>query len=313
MEWVWRAHVAGPLAPHTEDLRAELARLGYTRASAEQKVWMMGHLSQWLVNEGLVPSELTHDRIEQFLSVFGAGWKRPMTLGKLEPILGWLREHDCVPPLMKTASEAPLDHLLERYHEWLVADRCLADRTISRYEVTARRFLQARQLADRSTGLEGLSGADVTAFLLSECSRLGVGSAKGRVAELRSLLRFLHLEGFIPTARASAVPPVAGWHDTRLPPTLSASDLKAVLASCDRTQVTGIRDFAILTLLARLGLRAAEVAGLELAAVDWRTGEIAIHGKGRRDDRLPRRSMSVRRWSAISPRLGRGSSRAHCS
>ncbi|MBV9599749.1 MAG: tyrosine-type recombinase/integrase [Chloroflexi bacterium] len=107
------------------------------------------------------------------------------------------------------------------------------------------------------------------------------------MAELRSLLRFLHLEGLIPTALASGVPPVAGWHDTRLPPTLSISDVKALLASCDRTQVTGIRDFAILTLLARLGLRAAEVAGLELAAVDWRAGEIAIHGKGRRDDRLP--------------------------
>ena len=287
MEWVWRAQVAGPLAPHAEDLRAELAKLGYTHGSAEQKVWMMGHLSQWLANEELAPSELTHDRIDQFLNVFGAGWKRPMTVGKLEPALGWLRDHGWVPPLMKTTSETPLDHLLERYHEWMVADRCLADRTIGRYEVTARRFLQARQVTDQSTGVDGLSGADVTAFLLSECSRLGVGSAKGRVAELRSLLRFLHLEGLIPTPLANAVPPVAGWHDTRLPPTLTISDVKALLASCDRTQVTGIRDFAILTVLARLGLRAAEVAGLELAAVDWRAGEIAIHGKGRRDDRLP--------------------------
>jgi site-specific recombinase XerD len=86
---------------------------------------------------------------------------------------------------------------------------------------------------------------------------------------------------------ASAVPPVAGWHDTRLPTTLSISQVKAMLESCDRTRAIGIRDFAIVTLLARLGLRASEVAGLELEDIDWRAAEIVIRSKSRRDDRLP--------------------------
>jgi site-specific recombinase XerD len=219
--------------------------------------------------------------------VFGSRWKPPLTEGRLAPILNWLRDRKVVPPVAKTPRNTPLDELLERYRGWLVEDRCLAARTIGRYEVTARRFLQARQRAGWGTGVEGLSGADVTAFLLGECSRLALGSAKGRVAELRSLLRFLHLEGLTPTALASAVPPVAGWRDTRLPATVTISGVKALLDSCDRTLPIGIRDFAILTLLARLGLRAAEVAGIELGDVDWRAGEITIRGKSRRDDRLP--------------------------
>jgi len=122
MEWVWRAQVAGPLAPHAEDLRAEVARLGYTHRSAEQKVWMMGHLSQWLANEDLAPSELTHDRIEQFLNVFGAGWKRPMTVGKLEPVLGWLRDHNCVPRVVDIRST----------QIYLHADLTLKERALAR-------------------------------------------------------------------------------------------------------------------------------------------------------------------------------------
>jgi site-specific recombinase XerC len=86
---------------------------------------------------------------------------------------------------------------------------------------------------------------------------------------------------------AVAVPPAAGWRDTTLPPTLTAARVTALLDSCDRTSLTGLRDFAVLTVLARLGLRAAEVAGLELGDVDWRTGEIVVRGKGRRDERLP--------------------------
>ncbi len=288
MERVWRARVVGPLAPHADGVRSELARLGYTHWSAEHRVWLMGHLSRWLAGEGLELSELSQDRIEQFLAAFGARWKHAPTDRTLVPILRWLRDRELVPPPTKTTRRTPVDQLLERYHAWLVQDRGLAARTIGRYAVTARRFLEARQFAGRENGVEDLSGVDVTAFLLGECTRLAVGSAKGRVAELRSLLRFLHLEGLTPTALAGAVPPVAGWHDTRLPAaTSSISAVKALLESCDRTRPIGIRDFAILTLLARLGLRAAEVAGLELADVDWRAGEIVIRGKGRRDDRLP--------------------------
>lgn len=127
----------------------------------------------------------------------------------------------------------------------------------------------------------------MTAFLIRETGRISVGSAKGRVTELRSLLRFLHLKGLTPTSFAAAVPPVAGWHDTELPGGMVSSDVQRLLDCCDRDHAIGVRDFAILMLVARLGLRSIEVARLELGDIDWRAGEIVVRGKGRRQDRLP--------------------------
>jgi site-specific recombinase XerD len=154
--------------------------------------------------------------------------------------------------------------------------------------VTARRFLEGRlEASGGPTGAEGLTGGEVTEYLLAECTRVSVGSAQGRVAELRSLLRFLHLTGATSTCLAASVPPIAGWKDTRLVATLSADAVAAILASCDRSTTTGARDFAVLLVLARLGLRAAEVAGLELDHLDWRAAEILVRGKGDQTDRLP--------------------------
>jgi site-specific recombinase XerD len=198
------------------------------------------------------------------------------------------RDHDPA----NAARRAPL----ECYHDWLVDNQGLAGPTIRRYEGTARRFLEEHQaVAGRTTGVEKLGGADLTNFLLRECSPLAVRSAQDLVTDLRSLMRFLFLEGLTPTALATAVPPVAGWRDTALPATLAASDVTALLHSCDRSQPTGLRDFAVLTLLARLSLRAAEVAGPQLSSVDSRCGEIVIRGKGHSVDRLPYRSTWARR------------------
>jgi integrase len=114
-----------------------------------------------------------------------------------------------------------------------------------------------------------------------------VGAAKGRVAELRSLLRFLYVKGLSEVALATAVPPVAGWRDTGVPAGIASPDAERLLDSCDRTDPGGMRDFAILMLVIRLGLRSAEVARLELDDIDWRAGEIVVRGKARRQDRLP--------------------------
>ncbi len=181
-----------------------------------------------------------------------------------------------------------LDELLADYCRHLAGDRGLAARTIARYEGTARVFLEGRRAGGAGeSGAEGLTGGEVTSFLLGECSRLSVGSAQGRVAELRSLLRFLHLRGVTASCLAGSVPPVAGWRDARLVARLSAQEVAAILDSCDTSSATGARDFAVLLVLARLGLRAGELAGLRLEDVDWRAGEISVRGKGARVDRLP--------------------------
>jgi site-specific recombinase XerD len=199
-------------------------------------------------------------------------------------LLRWYLVEVGAMPLDGHAVRSALDELIDDYRRWLLHDRGLAEATVRRYERTARRFL-----AQRSGGVEvaDLTGAEVSAFLLAETGRCSVGAAKGCVAELRSLLRYLFVTGQTAVALAAAVPPVAGWHDTRIPPTLPAETIQALLDSCDRSSATGMRDFAILMLLARLALRSIEIARLQLDDVHWRAGEITIRGKARRVDRLP--------------------------
>lgn len=123
--------------------------------------------------------------------------------------------------------------------------------------------------------------------MLATCPGLRKGTAKLVVTALRSLLGWLHLAGEIPGPLAWAVPAVASWRLAGLPKALEQGQVAAMLASCDRGTAAGRRDVAMLTLMARLGLRAGEVAGLALEDIDWRVGEITVQGKGRRSERLP--------------------------
>ncbi|MGE5828176.1 MAG: tyrosine-type recombinase/integrase, partial [Micromonosporaceae bacterium] len=214
--------------------------------------------------------------------------RRPPAMAAMKPLLDFLRARGVL-VLETAAPRGQLDELMDDYRRWMVADRALADRTIGRYETTARRFLADRAAAvGYGTGAEAVKAGAVTAFLLAEASRgLARGSLQGRVAESRSLLRFLYLKGLIETEVARAVPPLPGWKDTAVPPRLSTGQVQALLDSCNRTTTTGMRDHAMLVLLARLGLRAAEVAGLSLDDMHWRAGELVVRGRGRREDRLP--------------------------
>lgn len=285
---IGRKKVPGPLAVLADGFRAELDRLGYTPSSREFKLAEVAKLSAWLESRGLGAGDICRARIEEFLSDLAAGPGRVPTLVAMRPLLAWLGRLGLAaddPP----AAPGPLDALLGRYHRWMVTDRQLAARTIRRYEQGARLFLksQARQ-GGNPAGVEGLSEQAVTAFLLAEASRgLSAKSLQGRVAELRSLLRFLYLQAMIATPLGEGVPPVPGWKDTAVPRRLPAAEVQALLGSCDRGTASGKRDLAILLLLARLGLRAAEVAGLELDDFDWRAGELVVRGKAGHRDRMP--------------------------
>jgi site-specific recombinase XerD len=104
---------------------------------------------------------------------------------------------------------------------------------------------------------------------------------------LRSFLSFLHVDGHIARSLTAAVPSVAGWRLAGLPKGLTPKDIQALFASCDRRRRTGRRDFAVLTMLVRLGLRAGEVAGLRLDDIEWRSGTVVVRGKGHHVEQLP--------------------------
>ena len=128
---------------------------------------------------------------------------------------------------------------------------------------------------------------EVNDFLVRECARVSPGSAGCFTYRLRSLLRFLAVRGVADPGLALAVPRVARWREATIPQFPSRPEVDRLLGSCDRDSVTGARDYAVLLLLARLGLRAVEVSRLRIDDFDWRAGEVTVDGKAHRHDRLP--------------------------
>jgi site-specific recombinase XerD len=278
----------GPLVAFAEGFREELLGMGHPPAAVKHHVVLMGQLNRWLVSVDRGVDELTPGVVEEFLATRRArGQRRVPTLASVAPLFEYLTKQGVLqvePPTPPTAREV----LLDDYHDHLVHDRGLTPTTVVRYQRFARRFLAQR--ADRTgveIGTEDLAAAEVSAFMLEAGSRLVVESAKREAADLRALLRFLYLRGVLETDLGTAMPPVAAWRGTRLPASPSPAQVDALLAGCDRSTDSGRRDYAVLALLARLGLRAGEVAALELVDVDWRAGEITVRGKARRRDRLP--------------------------
>lgn len=277
----------GSMGPFIEGFGLRLVELGYTPGSARGLLKGVGQLGRWMTLEGVKVGQLDAEAITAFTSArWVDGFKRVPSRSSLALLLDYLREVGVVAPEVP-APMSVLDRMVDEYRQWLIIDRGLAQMTVVRYESLARRFLRERVAADGAVVIEDLTGADVSSFLRGECARLSVGAAKGRVADLRSLLRFLYLQGLTPLALGDSVPPVAGWHDAGVPASMSAADVEALLDGCNRVGHTDSRDFAILMLLARLGLRSVEIARLELSDVDWRAGEISVIGKARRRDTMP--------------------------
>jgi site-specific recombinase XerD len=277
----------GRMAAHIEPFRAWLGAAGYTPGSSRDLLMMMGQLGRWMqdnVDEG---ERLTVADLEAFV-----GWlrsrfsSRAPRLRSTDPLIAYLLDAGVLePPVVPPPGE--VDVVIDAFKGWMINERGLAAGTVLRYENTARRFLNEHHEERGAQFITGLTAREVVEFLVVECGRVSAGSAKGRVAELRALLRFLFLHGFTPRSLAVAIPPVAGWHGTTIPKTITAARIEELIASCDTSTATGRRDRAVLLLVARLGLRSVEVVNLELDDIDWRAGEIVVRGKARRDDRMP--------------------------
>ena len=179
-----------------------------------------------------------------------------------------------------------LEEVAAGYRGYLLVERGLSDETLASYVPRARRFLEQRD-GLRGLRLDLLTAADVSDFLVAECPSLSVASAQVLVTAVRSLLGYLHWAGLIAAPLDWAVPAVAAVRSRSLPRALAPAAITALLGTCDRRRTVGRRDYAILLLLSRLGLRASEVAGLRLDDIRWRAGELVVHGKGARVDSLP--------------------------
>jgi site-specific recombinase XerD len=296
----------GPLQPHVSNFVTHLSQQGYSKTTTHAKVQLVLHLSRWLERKRLALQNLD----EPLLGVFLAGrWKRRArgsgdraTLRLLLQLLG----RSGIVPQAQPASASALDLIERDYQRFLLQERSLMPATVDQYRRVVRRFL-SHWFSRGHLRLKQLSARHVIDFVSVDSAGRAARYAQLMTTALRSFLRFLLQQGQITNNLAAVIPSVAGGSSSELPRFLEAAEVEKLLQHCDRRTKTGQRDYAILLLLARLGLRAGEVAALRLEDIDWEAGQLCIRGKGPRLDRLP---LLREVGQALAAYLHRG--RPHC-
>lgn len=282
-----RVRVVGPLSAFNGGFATELVRLGYRPNAAANQLQLMAHLSRWMAERDLTAGKLTASVLAEFLAARRhAGYRLWLSPKALSPLLSYLRGLGVVPAEPEPQPGGAAYELLARYRGYLVGERGLSPATARLYAHLTKPLLVNR-ISGGELDLASLTAADVIGFVRASCPGYCVGTAKLIVAAARSLLGYLYVEGVIGLPLASAVPSVAGGTRLGLPQALDRDAVALLLSCCDRNTLAGRRDYAMLTLLVRLGLRPGEVASLRLNDIDWRAGELVVVGKGHRIERLP--------------------------
>ena len=275
--------VPGLLEQYAPGFRSWLLDKGYTPLTTVPQLQLMAHVSRWLEREGLTAAGLTGQQAGRFLAARRAAG-RPRHPAGLRPLLDYLRGLGAIPPEPR---EPPVDAasvLIAEFAGYLRSERGLAPMTVGAYSSRAARFL-ARYAPDGDPAV--IAPGDVTSAVLADASGLSAGAGQYLACALRAFLRYCHVRGLVSADVSAAALGVTGRRTTMLPRGLEPGTIEALLAACDRAEPDGRRDYAVILLLARLGLRAGEAARLRLDDVNWRAGEIGIRGKGGQYDVLP--------------------------
>jgi len=281
---VLRRHRGRLLGPFLDSYVALAGDLGYPRQNVRHQCHVIGHFSDWLERHRLGVADIDGAVVERHMR--SRKRTRHVELVTLRRFVELLRELGQIPPPASMPPLSASDALVSRFEKHLEGNRRVVASTARYYGSFAREFLAA-QCPDGTSHLQRLRASDVTAFVVTWTRAHPRARAKLLVTALRAFLRFLLQHGDIDFDLAPAVPSVAGWRLAGLPKYLPRDQVERVLASCDRRTAKGRRSYAILLLLAKLGIRAREVARLEIGDIDWEAGELIVRGKSLREDRLP--------------------------
>jgi site-specific recombinase XerD len=246
--------------------------LYHLRLFAKLDLWLLTRKQRlWQLNEKKVDKFLKRLRAKHPTVCHGAS-----TASRL--LLTVLRDIGVVAPKREPVATSPAERLANQYRVFLKQERGLDCATIYNYSRHVDRFL-AEQFGSGRINLRALSVSDIGAFVRHHAPRHGRGWAAQMVTGLRSFFRFARLQGVVESDLAALVPSVPSWEMSGPPKHLQSEAVQRVLSACDRSTVKGKRDYAILLLLARLGLRAGEIVALQLDDIDWANGELVVRSK----------------------------------
>jgi site-specific recombinase XerD len=275
-----------PLSEHLGSYASLLKQQGYARASAQSQILLVSRFSQWLERNGIDTYTVDERALQRFLQDYKRKRKvRDGDAAALARFLVLLRQKHAAPNPLPVPVSAQ-QRVAAKFERYLLQDRKLSQGTSAYYIRFAHRFLCER-FKQGGVKLACIRAADVTSFIQRHAHQHSPGYAKLLVTSLRSFFRHLRHRGAIATDLAACVPTVPSWSFSALPKFLSVGVVSRVLKNCDRQTPLGRRDYAILLLLARLGLRTCEVASLNLEDIGWDIGQIRVCGKGGESASLP--------------------------
>ena len=278
----------GPLSECIKAFADFLSAQGYALNSIHQQVHLAACFSQWLKQQGVALREMNFDHVKQFLR-YRARHRKPGRgdTAALRHVIDWLRSQGVIPA--ETLPEprlTPAQRCVQGYEHYLRETRGLAEPTIVNYTPFIERFLTDR-FAEGAVTLSRLCAGDVVQFVQRQAAHLQPKRAKLMTTALRSFLKYARYRGEVGLDLAAAVPVVANWSMPSIPRAISPAQVDQLLASLDRHTAVGRRDYAILLLLARLGLRSSEVVLLELDDIDWNTATLHVRSKSGRRNEFP--------------------------
>src|SRR6202451_4168719 len=276
-----------PLVSHLASFATSLVENGYVKSTVQSKLNWLASFGQWLKRRRLSITDFDEQLAERFIAYKRR--KGRVHRGNRETLLQFLdhlRKRDVIPGPTPACDDSPLAALLARYERHLRSERGLAAATVINYLPCIRKFLIER-FREKPPVIREVRSSEVSDFILRQAPTMSPRRAQLVTAAFRSFFRFLFQDGDLQVNLALSVPSVADRRLATIPKYLSPDQVERVLGTCNRRTATGRRDYAILLLLARLGLRAGEVVSLQLDDVDWRAGELLIRGKGLLHDRMP--------------------------
>jgi site-specific recombinase XerD len=274
----------GPLAARLKAYAQQLHEQGYAVQTGRSQLRMLGQFNRWLQRKGLAVEQIDSSAVERYVrGRRKAGKLQKGDTAALARLLRMLRPGQAGIP---SAPPSACQWLLQQFQHYLRQERGLSEATITGYTPVVRAFL-AECFPTDTPDFHQLCAGDITGFVRRQAERITTKYAKSVVSALRAFLRYLLHRGTIDTDLTACVPTIATWLLSNVPKFLGAEQIQRVLNGCDRATALGKRNYAILLLLARLGLRAGEVVALTLEDLDWEAGLITVRGKGKRVAQLP--------------------------
>jgi site-specific recombinase XerD len=275
---------SGPLAAPLKAYAQRLREDGYATHSGFMQLRVLGCFNRWLDRKGLISDDLDSATIEQYLC--GRRKSGKLRKGDAAALRRLLTMLDPNPSSVAASPPTAIEVSLQQFQQYLRQERSLTEATVINYTPVARSFLVER-FSEAAVDWHRITAGDITAFVQRQASLITSKRAPLVVTALRSFLRYLFHRGAIDTDWSACVPTIATWSLSKVPKFLSGDQIQKILDSCDKETVIGKRDYALLLLLARLGLRAGEVVALTIDDIDWEAGLITVCGKGKRVAQMP--------------------------